>query len=137
MQKRKLFISFTGLMYALKAGRITDDDLANGLFAFGCTRGHAITPGASNEHVEDVVVKNPEVHQRLVKAIGDAEFLGRVAWRTQEDGNMSFQLINELLVGNGEQPLNSHKEAYGRDDDFPHYNYPSVKDRCPHMEVVF
>ena len=47
MQKRKLFISFTGLMYALKAGRITDDDLASGLFAFGCTRGHAITPGAS------------------------------------------------------------------------------------------
>jgi hypothetical protein len=137
MQKRKLFISFTGLMYALKAGRITDDDLANGLFAFGCTRGHAITPGASNEHIEDVVVKNPEVHQRLVKALVEAEFLGRVAWRTQEDGNMSFQLINELLVGNGEQPLNSHMEAYGRDDHFPHYNYPSVKDRCPHMEVVF
>ena len=137
MQKRKLFISFTGLMYALKAGRITDDDLANGLFAFGCTRGHAITPGASNEHVEDVVVQNPEVHQRLVKAIGEAEFLCRVVWRTQEEGNMSFQRINELLVGNCLQPLNSHKEAYGQEDHFPHYNYPSVKDRCPHMEVVF
>ncbi|CAN5161216.1 hypothetical protein BH11CYA1_BH11CYA1_08000 [soil metagenome] len=137
MQKRKLFISFTGLMYALKNGRVNDDDLANGLFVFGCSRGHAITPGAANEHIEDVVVKHPEVHERLVKAVLHADFLGRVRWRTSADGNASFQLVNEVLVGNQEDPLISHKEAYGRDDSMPHYNYPSVQDRCPHLEVVF
>ena len=137
MQNRKLFISFTGLMYALKAGRINDDDLADGLFVFGCVRDHAITPGALGEHVESVVVENPEVHARLAQAVLDAECLGRVVWRSREGGHTSFELVNELLVGNGEQPLISHKEAYGTDDPYPHYNYPSVKDRCPHMEVVF
>jgi hypothetical protein len=136
MQKRKLFISFTGLMYALKAGRINDDDLANGLFVFGCARDHAITPGACSEHIEDVVVKNPEVHARLVDVVIKAELAGRVAWRPR-NGNASFELVDELLALNGEQPLVSHEEAFGNDDPFPHYNYHSVKDRCPHMEVVF
>ena len=136
MQKRKLFISFTGLMYALKAGRINDDDLANGLFVFGCARDHAITPGAWSEHIEDVVVKNPEVHARLVEVVIKAELAGRVAWRPRS-GNASFELVDELLAINGEQPLVSHEETYGNGDPFPHYNYHSVKDRCPHMEVVF
>lgn len=137
MQKRKLFISFTGLMYALKTGRINDEDLANGLFVFGCARDHAITPGTWNEHIEDVVVKNPDVHARLVDVVLKAEGEGRVVWRSREAGNASFELVDKLLVGNGEAPLISHKEAYGTEDSFPHYNYPSVKDRCPHMEVVF
>lgn len=136
MQKRKLFISFTGLMYALKAGRVNDDDLANGLFVFGCTRNHALTPPPENLRAEDVVVRNPDIYERLVKAIAHAEFLGRVRWRTSAEGNCSYQLVNELLVGNLEPPLISHKEAYGTDEQFPHYNYASVKDRCPHMEVV-
>ncbi len=137
MQKRKLFISFTGLMYALKAGRINDDDLANGLFVFGCTRDHAIAPGTWHEHIEDVVVKNPGVHARLVDVVTKAEAEGRVVWRSREEGNASFELVDKVLVGNGEPPLLSHEQAYGRDDAFPHYNYPSVHDRCPHMEVVF
>jgi len=137
MQKRKLFVSFTGLMYALKAGRINEDDLANGLYVFGCARDHAITPGTWGEYIESVVVKNPAVHSRLVDTVLKAELEGRVVWRSREEGNASFELVNELLALNGEQPLLSHKEAYGRDDHFPHYNYPSVKDRCPHMEVVF
>jgi hypothetical protein len=137
MQKRKLFISFTGLMYALKAGRITDDDLPNGLFVFGCTRDHVITPGSWGEHIESVVVENPAAHSRLVDTLIKAELEGRVVWRSREEGNASFELVNKLLVGNGEQPLLSHEQAFGNDDPMPHYNYSSVKERCPHMEVVF
>lgn len=59
MANPKLFISFAGTMHALKSGRVAVGDLDTGLFVFGCTRDHALTPGASGEFVEDIVTKRP------------------------------------------------------------------------------
>ncbi len=133
---RKLFVSFTGVMYAIKQGRVNEGDLANGLFIFGCTRGHAITPGAAGEYIESVVSECPEVHKQLVEAITAAEADGRIRWRTLEQ-HTNFEMVEDLLAANGEPPLISHAQAYGREDSFPHYNYPSVQDRCKSCTVVF
>jgi len=133
---RKLFPSFTGLMYAIVNGQVNHIDLTNGLFVFGCTRGHAIIPGAAGEPVEDVVTKNQLVHEMVVNAVILAEAEGRIRWRTLEL-HTNFDMVNDLLEANGEPPLVSHMEAYGRADDFPDYNYPSLTERCKTLKVVF
>lgn len=133
---RKLFPSFTGLMYALADHRVNHIDLSNGLFVFGCTRGHAINPGAFDEAVEEVVTRNPLLHAMVVRAITLAEEEGRIRWRTL-DMHTSFDMVNDLLEANGEPPLVSHLEAYGREDDFPDYSYPSLMERCKTLKVVF
>ena len=133
---RKLYPSFTGLMFALASGRIEASDLDNGLFVFGCTRGHVFEPGAAGERVENIVSSNPEVHAQIISALTTAEAEGRVRWRTRETYT-DFDLVNDLLTGNGEQPLLSHLEANGFDDPMPHYSYPQVAKRCQGLEVVF
>lgn len=99
-----LSISFTGTMYALRSGRVNRDDLDTGLFVFGCIRDHAFAPGAFGEYVEKVVTKRPDPpHELLVAAPIKAEADGR--WRTLEDGNASFELVDDLLTSNGYKPL--------------------------------
>ena len=133
---RKLYPSFTGLMMALVSGRVNASDLDNGLFVFGCTRAHAFEPGARGEWIETVVVANPDTHAQILSALTVAEAEGRVRWRTRE-AHTDFDLVNELLVANGEKPLKSHLEAYGFDDPMPHYNYPSVVERADGVEVIY
>ena len=46
---RKLFLSFSSLLTFIAEDKVTVEDLRSGFFLFGCTRGHAIDPGAQGE----------------------------------------------------------------------------------------
>ncbi|MBU1104377.1 hypothetical protein KJ664_00560, partial [Patescibacteria group bacterium] len=59
----KLFISFSGLLVALKSGKIPLSDLDTALFYFGCTRDHAYNPskhGVELDEVSRIFRNNPE-----------------------------------------------------------------------------
>ena len=45
----RLFISFSGVLKALRSGRVTAEDLEQGLFVFGRPRDHVFSPGSSGE----------------------------------------------------------------------------------------
>ncbi len=126
---RKLFVSFTALLRALKEGLVTEGDLASGLFYFGCAREHALDPwkGETNE-VHWYFKDNPEqgrvVHGQIVAAILLGESDGRVIWRTR-DSRQSYEELNSLLV--------KHDVGSISCDDFRATNgpycYPGVVDR--------
>lgn len=121
----KLLISFTGVLYAIHNGRLTEEDLADALFYFGCTRQHALNPGAEGEanELEWVSEDRPEqerVHQILTNAILEAEKDGRIVWRAVGSPN-TFEQLNALLEANGYSGLD-----FGRYDQ-PYYKYPTVQ----------
>jgi hypothetical protein len=133
----KLFISFTGTMAALVTGLVKVEDLKAGLFVFGCTRGHAITPGAAKEYVEPVVQRYPELHAQLVAAVLEAEAAGRVRWRGLRE-HTDYPLVNELLTANGYQPLMPFEEYRGdREWMTDHYNLQTVAERSRELQVVW
>lgn len=135
--KPKLFISFTGTMSALITGRVTAEDLKGGLFVFGCSRDHAITPGAHDEYVESTVKKYPGLHQQLVAAVIEAEAAGRVRWHAAGEPT-DYPLVDELLTANGFQPLMSFEEYRGdREHVTDHYNLPTVEQRSRELEVIW
>jgi hypothetical protein len=125
----KLFISFTGTMYALESGRINFDNLATGLFVFGCTRDHAITPGSNSEYVERIVIERADHHKQLVEALLKAETEGRIRWRSLEAGTASFDLVDDLLTSNGYQPL--------KQEDYGLYCGGEVARRSTQLEVIY
>ena len=94
--RRPLYLSFTNLMAALASGRVSDDDLVSGLFAFGCTRERALHPGKDGGYVDVDVRKYPYVHDRLRRALIRAEEEGRVAW-AERPAYMSYHLISDLF----------------------------------------
>lgn len=124
----KLFISFTGTMYALQYGRVNRDDLNTGLFVFGCTRDHAMAPGSRGEHVENIIVMRPDLHGLLVAALLQAEVNERVHWRTG-DQRSSFAMIDDLLIKN-------EYKALAKDDSNSDYCYPAVQQRTA-LEVIW
>lgn len=121
---RTLFVSFTSALYNLQRGTATEADLATGLFAFGCTREHALHPGDGGEYVEDVVHERPDLHALLRRAVLTAEEDGRVAWRVVGE-NMSYRKISDLLSRNGYGPI-AHEDWRAVNGD---YCYPGVEDR--------
>jgi hypothetical protein len=135
---RKLFVSFTGTLAAMVNGKVNADDLANGLFAFGCTRDHAITPGAVGEQVEYQVSQYPEVHVQLVRSLLAAEADKRIFWRPNVKTPTTFDDVSALLEAHGYKPLMSDEEFVVQ---FPHrgsqYNYPAVEHRSTELEVVW
>lgn len=107
--KRKLFCSFTGTLMLIESGHVTDEELACGLFAYGCSRAHAFNP--EQDKVNEVTWlrdSTPEqqtaIHQRLVQALIAAEESNRVAWRTEEESGR-VALVNKLLVAHNYKPL--------------------------------
>lgn len=128
----KLFISFAGTMSALESGRVNRDDLACGLFLFACTRDHAMTPDKNCKYVEDIVTERPDLHRELVDALIKAEQDGRVRWRTVEDGNASFAMVDELLSSNGYERLNGDDKLMSRN-----YCYSTVERLCKQLEVIW
>lgn len=137
---RKLFVSFSGTVMALKLERVTVDDLDNGLFFFGCSRAHAIDPGAHGESVASIVRQNPELHATLAGSVLFAESQGRVRWHKSDEGEIlgGYELIDELLVANSCKPLVSHDEAWGdMSSCVPEsYGYENVIKRSRELEVV-
>lgn len=135
--KRKLLLSYTGLISAIQSDVVKAQDLSNALLFFACTREHAINPGASGEYNElERHCKNPEerekIHDLIVGAIREAEANGRAAWRTLEEGNQSIEKLNVLLAANG-YPTLTDPEGY--------YSYPHVEElvaaQIPDLEVVW
>src|SRR3989344_9309635 len=59
MKKRKLFLSFTGLLQQIHHGLISQDDLDRGLYFFLCSRNHVFYPDRGGWHNEaEVIFKN-------------------------------------------------------------------------------
>ncbi|MDQ7815098.1 MAG: hypothetical protein RDU25_04825 [Patescibacteria group bacterium] len=128
---RHLFVSFTGTLGALKAGKVTESDLETGLFYFGCCREHAIDPWKEKEPCNEVlwffrddVEKGREVHARLVTAIEKAEAEGRCMWRQQGE-HQSYEALNRLLAVNGFDPISVDFDGFFSNS----YCYPGVVDR--------
>lgn len=118
---KKLFLSFTATIRALRDGNVTESDLANGLFYFGCVREHALDPNA----MELSWFKGGrEAHATLYPALLAAEAEGRVAWRQKEERN-SYKQLNELLKFHGFPEI---AEEDGRSIGNT-YCYPGVADR--------
>ena len=123
MKTRTLFLSFTSLLYALKKGSVTGEDIASGLFYLGCAREHAMRPGADGEdnelewYFKDDLAKGHEVHERLVADLEKAELDGRCIWR-QKAEMRTFSALDEMLVKNGIVGFPIHREDRGLQGDF-------------------
>lgn len=133
----KFFVSFTGLLRAMSQGKVSEADLATGIFYFGCLRVHAVDPsvGEANEvtwFFGRDPVRGHVAHQLLVEAIEAAERDGRVEWRASADARLSLVKAAELLERHG---FRLREKPQGD------YNYPAVaemaRDSELDLEVVY
>src|SRR5208282_1806122 len=102
---RKLFVSFTALLKAMRDDKVTEKDLERGLFYFGCTRRHAFEPGAQGDSNElewffKDATEATATHQVLLKYVEKAEKDGRCVWREASQPN-TYEQLNALLVKHG------------------------------------
>lgn len=109
---RKLYVSFTAVIRSLAKGTVTDEDLAAGLFYFGCVREHAFEPWKASKDSHELTWffqradgsfdadAAAAAHRRLISALERGETEGRVVWRIMGEHN-SYAQINELLTRNG------------------------------------
>ena len=137
---RKLFLSFTGLLLAVKRGVVSHHDLNAGLFYFGCGRCHALEPGEVGEGNEIKAIygldpRGKRDHDLIVVALYIGEREGRVIWPDKNVPN-SFTKLNELLTSLGYRPIS--EEVTG---DVDQYNYSVVDARVRRagidLEVIF
>jgi hypothetical protein len=124
---KKLFMSFSTLLRLIADGQVTQEELDTGFFMFGCTRGHALEPGAQGETDERTwnKGKNANGYPTLLAALLKAEEDGRAGWirlETKVPRN-PFAILNEMLVKHGITPL-EHQDGEGS-----HYSYPMLAER--------
>lgn len=121
---KKLFLSYSSLLRQVYLGKVTAEDLSNGFFMFGCTRGHAFNPGAAGETDErqwnngQNAVSHPVIIDALVKAEQD----GRAGWM-RPDAKVrrdAFEVLNEMLTKHQMEPLEP-----SNDPDW-NYCYPGM-----------
>jgi len=135
---KKLFVSFSSLLRLVGESKVTADDLAQGLYFFGCRREHALNPGAAGEADERTWHKSQfaHAHPGIVEALLQAEQDGRAAWHNCPNRQESpWNELNELLASNGLASLGDTHTAHFN------YSYPAVTDaaaaaRLP-VEVVY
>lgn len=136
--KRKLFVSFTSLLYQFKRKQVTPSDLQGGLFYLGCERIHLLEDLTANKDVELAFkIDTPEGLEEAVRAYSNiqsavltAEDEGRAAFRAK-NGHSSFLHLNSLLEKNG---INT---ASVKDLEVnPDYNLPKVKQRYDNLIEV-
>jgi hypothetical protein len=142
-----LYPTYSGLVYSMLRGNVYNFD--NGLFAFSCTRKHAMdensyfvqdiqdyldrlkAKGEENtdkyqEELEDLeAVKSVMASIRI--AVLKAEKEGRIQWRTLEDRSMCYDMIDSLLIQNHQPCLLDYSEHS--------YNYPELT-RLTSLQVV-
>jgi len=106
---QKLFISFTGTLREILLGNVSEEDLREGLFIFGCTRDYAFNPYKFHEpgertEIEWFYEKNPQegkrVHKMILDAILLAESQRRALWR-DEDHYVTFEMLNGFIKTQG------------------------------------
>lgn len=134
----KLFISYTGLILALKHSRVAEEDLKESMYYFGCTRDHVLQPGANGEGSElDWIVEEEEdrqtIHNLIVNAVLQAEKDGRAIFRVLGEDN-SFSKLNELLTANGFDAVSF--DQYGMQYNYPVVEY-AIKNQGLPLEVLW
>ena len=136
---RKLFVSFTALLRAMRDDKVTEKDLERGLFYFGCTRSHAFEPGAKGESNEltwffEDMTEATATHQVLLKYVMKAEKDGRCIWR-EPNTMSSYEQLNALLVKHGYSydrgggPAIVWESDDRTENPWYAYCYPGVRDR--------
>ena len=139
MRTRKLFVSFTGLLYALQQKKVSQADLDNGIFYFSCIREHAVEPWGSsynelnNFQREDGSVDSDAAataHRLVIAAITKAEREGRIAWRQDRETPNTFRQLNDLLAANGFATIMSDAETRRGSEE--EYTTGKVRNRVAH-----
>lgn len=102
MDKRALFLSFSGLARLVKEGGVKEEELDSGLFLFGCTREHLAEKEIPGEMRKLYGLfqgrkckQDYEIIQRVVKR---AEDEGRICFRDARP--YTFKQLNEFLRNN-------------------------------------
>ena len=107
-ERKKLFISFSGLVWMMKKGDVAPDDLKDALFYFGCGR----------DYLDKDFIRNPDIRRAfelgkegedLEGAIATYNRIKIAAFVAEDDGRaylpdknqLSFRGLNQLLEGNG------------------------------------
>jgi hypothetical protein len=99
-----LFASFTRLLQQIAAGAVVREELDRGVFIFGCTREHALSPGASGEDDERNWVRcgigGSAAYEILLPALRQAESEGRVGWARPVKGQNigRYTVLAEILI---------------------------------------
>jgi hypothetical protein len=105
IKMRKLFLSFSGLINQLKEEKVSQEDLDQGIFYFGCTKGHVFGP---YEETEAYSADDPDsgrlIHEQIKEAVQKAESENRAAYREYGKRNNIDQL-NTLLTAQGYEAL--------------------------------
>jgi hypothetical protein len=134
--RRKLFISYRGIIIRMVDHKVEAPDLRAGLFYFGCIRKTAFD--LRNLDMQKLIPDQTEandVHQRLVAALELAEAEGRAAWRTTAHPS-SFEQLSDLLRQNGYRQVMPPNGKY-----FGPSTYAMVKDLVQHvnptLQVIF
>lgn len=131
---RKLFLSFSALLPAIVSGQISQEDLDNGFFMFGCHRTHALDPGSKGERDERQGNNgtNAKAHPTLVKALLTAELEHRCAWMNgpNQPRQNPFVAINLMLMTAGLPAMPLPEEA-----THAHYSYPGIEDYLREVQV--
>ena len=152
---RKLIVSYTGLLHAIKAGKLTEADLANALFHFGCARSHAMDFEGKHEGSEQftnearafVWYEEGEViarakHTEFVAMIEKAESEGRVLWREPGE-QQTYSKLSGFLAQHGFDDVigGTKPNGYGGSNYDFDYSYHGVMERATQaglqLEVVW
>lgn len=117
-RRRKLFLSFSGLLQAIYDDKITREDLGQGLFFFFCSPKHVFDTGNGGEGNEaEIIFKNcpqegKKALDRIRAAVGKAMEENRARWlindlrkiaiaiKTERLAKYAYFLLNELLAAN-------------------------------------
>lgn len=132
---KKLFVSFTSLLYMVSQGKVSAEELDHGLFFFGCWREHAMDPNGSRMYHGKV---DPSAQPLIIEAVRKAESEGRAAWHNgpkHPQRPSPWRVLNELLEANGFATL---EQEPGLSWD---YGYPAVREavaaKALSLDVVY
>lgn len=129
-QKRKLFLSWTGVLNALIEDRITIADLDQGLFFFSCSKSEVVKK-LSQLSDDDPYSFHVYLEEKISQILFKAEIYDRVRWSLAQE-KPAYYHLNFLLVANGYKHL-----------DPPHYYLFTPEEitrlmniRNPELEVI-
>jgi hypothetical protein len=134
---RKLFLSFTSLIRLFRDGRVSESDLDNALFYFGCVREHAMDPWKDETNEVLWAYKDEQqgraAHTLIAAALKKAESEGRVGFKNMGDqDNDRYRKLNDLLRANDLTPIEPREKFLDGDKQielFGGYTYPAVIDK--------
>lgn len=134
--RRKLYISYPGLVFRMLDEQVESTDLEAGLFCLGCTRDYALD--IDNETMR-TLVRDPktarDIHVRLTEALERSGNEDRVIW-WHGHRQPSYSMLNELLQRNGYRPIESLNGAYYSASDYVAIK-GQVEKANQFLEVVF